>query len=225
MVFRRTLRGGQRTIRFLLAFYYQLDHLVRELMKFGTVGAFAYVIDIGLYNLLRATVLEDKTITAKVVSVTVATGVAFLGNRHWTFRHRTDPGLARGFGVFALLNGIAMVITVIPLWISHYLLGMTSLLADNISTNIIGTALATAFRFWSYRKWVFVAPPEPSARTPDTPAPDAPAPDAPATHAAPPDSAGPRVVTGQSAAVVLPPQQGGPGASLLTAEARARQRR
>ncbi|HKE51220.1 MAG TPA: GtrA family protein [Actinomycetes bacterium] len=173
-------------------------------MKFGTVGAFAYVVDIGLYNLLRATVLEDKTITAKVVSVTVATAVAFLGNRHWTFRHRTDPGLARGFGVFALLNGIAMVITVIPLWISHYLLGMTSLLADNISTNIIGTALATVFRFWSYRKWVFVAP-----------VPVAPITDAPATHVAPPapvtsgttpTAASPGAVPGQSAAIALPPQ-------------------
>ncbi|MGH8836737.1 MAG: GtrA family protein [Actinomycetes bacterium] len=210
MIFRRTVRGGQRIIRFLLASYYRLDHLVRELMKFGTVGAFAYVIDIGLYNLLRATVLEDKTITAKVVSVTVATAVAFLGNRHWTFRHRTDPGLARGFGVFALLNGIAMVITVIPLWISHYLLGMTSLLADNISTNIIGTALATAFRFWSYRKWVFVAP-----------VPAAPIPDTPGTHAAPPAPASPAAVSGQPAAIVLPPQQDGSGPSLLTAEAKA----
>jgi putative flippase GtrA len=193
MIFRRTVRGGQRIIRFLLASYYRLDHLVRELMKFGTVGAFAYVIDIGLYNLLRATVLEDKTITAKVVSVTVATAVAFLGNRHWTFRHRTDPGLARGFGVFALLNGIAMVITVIPLWISHYLLGMT-----------------TTFRFWSYRKWVFVAP-----------VPAAPIPDTPGTHAAPPAPASPAAVSGQPAAIVLPPQQDGSGPSLLTAEAKA----
>lgn len=227
MVFRRALRGGQRIIRFLLAFYYRLDQLVRELMKFGTVGAFAYVVDIGLYNLLRATVLEDRTITAKVVSVTVATGVAFLGNRHWTFRHRSDPGLARGFGVFALLNGIAMVITVIPLWISHYLLGMTSLLADNISTNVIGTALATVFRFWSYRKWVFVAPPEPAVPTEDPPIPDAPVTHAtpPVTHATPPIPAGPGVAPGQAAAIVLPPQQNDPGASLLTAEAKARQRR
>jgi hypothetical protein len=41
------------------------------------------------------------------------------------------------------------------LWISHYLLGFTSLLADNISTNVVGLALGTAFRFWLYRVWVF----------------------------------------------------------------------
>lgn len=201
MIFRRAARGGQRIIRFLLAFYYQLDHLVRELMKFGTVGAFAYVIDTGLYNLLRATLLEDKTITAKVLSVSAATAFAFFGNRHWTFRHRPDPGLARGFGVFALLNGVGLVITVIPLWISHYLLGMTSLLADNISTNIVGTGLATAFRFWSYRKWVFMAPPLPAA----------PVPVAPATQVAHPTPA----------AVALPPQPGAPDTAVFRPETRA----
>ena len=37
----------------------------------------------------------------------------------------------------------------------HYLLGFTSLLADNISSNVIGLALGTAFRFSLYRLWVF----------------------------------------------------------------------
>ncbi|MCI0690253.1 MAG: GtrA family protein [Sporichthyaceae bacterium] len=203
MALKRLARGGQDIFRFLLALYYQLDHLVRELMKFGTVGAFAYVIDTGLYNILRATVLEDKTITAKVISVSAATLFAFFGNRHWTFRHRPDPGIARGFGVFALLNGVGLVITVIPLWISHYLLGMTSLLADNISTNIIGTGLATTFRFWSYRKWVFLAPPVQIAPVP----------------VAPP------VPSVQPAAIVLPPQPNAPDAAVLTPESRPLRRR
>jgi putative flippase GtrA len=39
--------------------------------------------------------------------------------------------------------------------ISHYLLDFTSTLADNIAANVIGLGLGTAFRFWSYRRWVF----------------------------------------------------------------------
>lgn len=159
MAFRRAARAGQDIIRFLLALYYQLDHLVRELMKFGTVGAVAYVIDTGISNLLVTTVLSHKPLTAKAIAVAVATAFAFFGNRHWTFRHRPDPGLARGFVVFAALNLVGLVIALIPLWISHYLLGFTSVLAYNISGNIIGTGLASVFRFWSYRKWVFLAPP------------------------------------------------------------------
>ena len=46
-------------------------------------------------------------------------------------------------------------IALLCLWISHYVLGFTSLLADNLSTNVVGLALGTAFRFVLYRYWVF----------------------------------------------------------------------
>jgi len=49
------------------------------------------------------------------------------------------------------------------LWFSHYALGLTSVLADNISANVVGLALGTMFRFWSYRKWVFPAADEDEA--------------------------------------------------------------
>ena len=40
---------------------------------------------------------------------------------------------------------------------SHYVLGLTSKLADNISANGVGLVLATLFRFWGYKTLVFVA--------------------------------------------------------------------
>jgi putative flippase GtrA len=143
-------------MRFLLAPYYGLNHLIRELMKFGVVGSIAYLIDAGVNNLLRQTeALDDRPLTAKGLSVAFATVFAFLGNRFWTFRHRSDPGLARGFVLFLFLNFVGLLIAVGCLALSHYVLGFTSLLADNIAGNIIGTGLGTLFRFWSYRKWVF----------------------------------------------------------------------
>jgi hypothetical protein len=48
-----------------------------------------------------------------------------------------------------------MLIALACLWFSHYALGLTSVLADNISANVVGLALGTLFRFWSYRRWVF----------------------------------------------------------------------
>src|SRR4029450_8593737 len=144
------------TMRFLLAPYYGLNHLIRELMKFGVVGSIAYLIDAGVNNLLRQTeALDDRPLTAKGLSVAFAAVFAFLGNRFWTFRHRSDPGLARGFVLFLFLNFIGLLIAVGCLALSHYVFGFTSLLADNIAGNIIGTGLGTLFRFWSYRKWVF----------------------------------------------------------------------
>ena len=140
-------------MRPLLAAYYRLGHLVRELMKFGVVGGFAFVVDVGLFNLLlHAT---DKPLTSKTISTVLATTVAYLGNRHWTFRRRSRSGVRREYTLFFLLNGVGLLISLACLAISHSLLDFTGRLADNIAANVVGLALGTAFRFWSYRRWVF----------------------------------------------------------------------
>ncbi|MGH8894684.1 MAG: GtrA family protein [Actinomycetes bacterium] len=140
-------------MRALLRAYYRLSNLVRELMKFGVVGSFAYLVDITVFNLvLFAT---EEPLTAKTVSTVVATTVAYAGNRSWTFRRRSRSGVRREYALFVLLNGIGLLIALICLGVSHYLLGFTSRLADNVAANVVGLALGTAFRFWSYRKWVF----------------------------------------------------------------------
>ena len=137
----------------LLRAYYRLSHLARELMKFGVVGGGAYVIDIALFNLmLHAT---DKPLTSKTVSTVVATTFSYAGNRNWTFRRRSRSSVRREYALFFLLNAVGLLIALTCLWVSHYLLGFTSTLADNIAANVVGLGLGTAFRFWSYRRWVF----------------------------------------------------------------------
>jgi len=135
--------------------------LLRELTEFGVVGAAAFVVDVGLFNLLRFAgeqgPLYDQPLTAKVVSVAVATTVSYAANRSWTFRRRARSGLLREYVLFVALNGVGMLIAVACLAVSHYLLGLTSPLADNISANVVGLLAGMAFRFWSYRRWVFLA--------------------------------------------------------------------
>ena len=65
-----------------------MDVIYREMIKFGVVGIMAFIIDIGLANLLWHTVLSDKVTTAKIISGAVATLFSWVGNRQWTFRHR-----------------------------------------------------------------------------------------------------------------------------------------
>jgi len=48
-----------------------------------------------------------------------------------------------------------MGITLTFVWFTHDVLGFTSLLADNISANVIGLGLGTAVRFVLYRYWVW----------------------------------------------------------------------
>jgi hypothetical protein len=139
--------------------YARVRGLAHEVMKFGVVGLVALVVDVGLFNVLRFAggegPLYDKPITAKAISVIVATTVAYTGNRLWTFKERGRTSVLREYGLFFLLNGIAMCIALACLWFSHYALGLDSPIADNISANVIGLGLGTLFRFWSYRKWVF----------------------------------------------------------------------
>ena len=131
---------------------------IGELARFGSVGALAYVVDVGLMNLLRfgpGEILGAKPLTAKVVSVAVATMVAWLGNRYWTFSDRRSSSRGRELAGFALVNVGGMVIAVGCLWFSHYVLDLTSPLADNVSANLVGLVLGTAFRYLAYRRFVF----------------------------------------------------------------------
>lgn len=131
-----------------------IDTLWREVVKFGIIGALAFVIDVGLMNVLRHTVLEDKPTTAKVVSASVATVFSWLGNRQWTFRHRRNRSAPHEFTLFVVTNVAALVIGAGAIAFSHYGLGLTTLIADNIA-NVFGIGLGTLFRFWAYRRFVF----------------------------------------------------------------------
>lgn len=138
--------------------------LFREIAKFGIVGSFAFVIDVGLFNfLLYVGPLQDKPLTAKAISVIAATTFAYFGNRFWTYRHRGRRSMRREYVLFFVFNGIALLISVGCLWFSHYVLGLDSPLADNISANVVGVLLGTLFRFVAYRTWVFPAIPEDDA--------------------------------------------------------------
>jgi putative flippase GtrA len=143
----------------LRGLYRQVDHLVHEVAKFGVVGLVALVFDVGIFNYLRFAGGEgpmyDRPLTAKIISVSVATTVAYFGNRFWTFRHRGRTSFGREYVLFFVLNGVGLLISVACLWFSHYALRLTGAVADNISANVVGLGLGTLFRFWSYRRWVF----------------------------------------------------------------------
>lgn len=134
---------------------------LRELTSFSVVGAIAYVVDAGGFNLLvhlPHAPLADKPLTAKVISTSLAILVAYLGNREWTWRDRQRAHRARELSLFVLLNIIALLIAVLALGVSRYGFGFTSAIADNISGNIIGVVIGTVFRYWSYQRWIFKRP-------------------------------------------------------------------
>jgi putative flippase GtrA len=151
-------QGGSAALRGRTGISAKLGGLVRELSKFGTVGGVAFAVDLLIFNVLLQ--LGSETLLAKTISTVIATTLAFLGNRFWTWRHREHHHMARQYTMFFLLNAVGLGIGLSCLAISHYGLGqiwpaLQSPLADNISGQLVGTALGTLFRFWSYRRFVF----------------------------------------------------------------------
>jgi len=143
--------------------------VVTEVAKFGVVGFVNFALDVGLFNLLRVTVLSDKPITAAIVSTSVAATSSYFMNRHWTWRDRARRGLRRELPLFLLLSGVGLAISAGCLAISHYALGLHSLLADNLAKNGLGLVLGMAWRFWSFSRWVFLLPDEPSSEPAPSP--------------------------------------------------------
>jgi putative flippase GtrA len=139
------------------ALYHRFATLLAEAVKFGAVGATAAVIDLGGTAYLHG-VAGVGPLKAKAIFVAVATVASYLGNRFWAFRHRANHSLAREWIVFFVLNGLGLLIAEAVIALTYYGLDQRGAIAFN-AANVAGTALGTIFRFWSYRKWVFIAPP------------------------------------------------------------------
>lgn len=129
-------------------------------LKFGVVGLIGFAVDVGLFNLLRLGFAGEghflhSPLGAKIASVSVAIVVNWIGNRYWTFREHRRKNVALEFVEYVGVSIGGMAIGLGCLYLSHYVLGFTSLLADNISSNVIGLGLGTIFRFGFYRYWVY----------------------------------------------------------------------
>jgi putative flippase GtrA len=135
----------------------------RELLKFAIVGATTFVIDNGIWYLLKFTVLEEKPVTAKVIAIIVATIVSYVLNREWSFRTRGGRERHHEAGLFFLISGIGVALNSLPLYLSRYALQLevphvsrlVQEIADFASGSIIGMLLAMFFRFWAFKRWVF----------------------------------------------------------------------
>ena len=134
--------------------YTRFRVLIHEVAKFGIVGALAFLITIGGTNLLRYGVGLGP-LTSVTIATIVATVFAFFGNRHWAFKHRKGRGLGHESLLFFFFNGIGLLIQLAFVAAVHYGLGLTDSLSYNES-NIIGIGVATIFRLYCYRRWVFL---------------------------------------------------------------------
>jgi putative flippase GtrA len=127
--------------------------LIHEAGRFCVVGAAGVVVTDGGTNLLRESA-GLGWLTANVIATLVAIEVTYLGSRYWTFRHRARTSVPRETLMFFALAGVGLLIQLGCLGFTVHVLGESGRLAGNVGL-LIGIVLATGFRFWAYRRWVW----------------------------------------------------------------------
>lgn len=146
----------------VLEFYQRFRHLIHEGAKFGIVGLTGILVTNIVFAPLHKE-LRLGVMTSVTIATVAATVVTFLGNRYWSFRNREGSGTGKEGATFFMLNGVGMLIQYAVLGLSHYTLGLTNAVEDQIAVNV-GIGLGTLFRFWSYRKFIWVSAEERLAR-------------------------------------------------------------
>ncbi|MEZ3181523.1 GtrA family protein [Streptomyces pimonensis] len=148
-------RGGVRE---------RIDRFVREVAKFGAVGGAGLLVNLLVFNLVRQAT-DLQVVRASVIATVVAIVFNYVGFRYFAYRDRDRSGRTREMSLFLLFSAVGLVIENGVLYTATYGFGWDTPLQSNIF-KFFGIAVATLFRFWSYRTWVFRALPvrEPVAR-------------------------------------------------------------
>ncbi|WP_024793498.1 GtrA family protein [Tomitella biformata] len=134
-----------------------------EFIKFAIVGGTTFIFDLGIFYILKLSVMEAKPLTAKIIAGVAAMALSYYLNRQWSFRSRGGRGVSTEAVLFFVVSGIGVVLSFIPLWISRYWFHLDAMhhsltvenIADFVSAYLIGNLLQMAFRFWALRRWVF----------------------------------------------------------------------
>ncbi|MDX6419064.1 MAG: hypothetical protein QOG28_3684 [Trebonia sp.] len=174
--------------------YSRVRTMLPEMLKFLLVGGLGTVIDLGGAAVLHSH-YHFEPLAAKAVSVTLATVFTYLGSRFWTFKERENQSVRREAMLFFVLNVLGLLIAEAVIGLVTYVMGLRGSLEYN-AASFIGTGLGTIFRFYAYRKWVFL--------TPENASEPAPLPDAPAFPDYPPWELDPAFLVPAEAAVPAP---------------------
>jgi putative flippase GtrA len=128
--------------------------LLKEVSAFGLVGAVAFVMDVGIFAWLST----YGAIKAKAVSSIVSTTFAYFGNRHLSFSHRARTSIGRETSFFFGINLITLIFSELAIGLFVYGFGFGHTSRTVFAVNVVTIGLGTFFRFWAYKRFVFLHP-------------------------------------------------------------------
>jgi putative flippase GtrA len=151
------MREDAIQLRLIQDLYSRFRDLVHEVAKFGIVGALGAALQFAVQDTLHFD-MGMEALTAEAIGIAGGVILTFFGNRYWTYRDRRSHGRefireTVQFLVWCLLGlGIQLGLQ----WVVTYGLGHKGGLAYNLAT-ALGIGIATVFRLWAYRTFVFKA--------------------------------------------------------------------
>jgi putative flippase GtrA len=135
----------------------RLRRIAPEAFAFGVIGA----ANTALYLAITYVALPIGAVKATVLATVITTTLAYLANRYWTYRHHTRSALRREYTLFFGFNLIGMVIQSGAVAIAKYGFHLNE--SDHklliMAITLFAAGVATIFRFWAYRTFVFLKPP------------------------------------------------------------------
>ncbi|MER8099923.1 GtrA family protein [Kitasatospora sp. NPDC094016] len=140
----------------------KLRGLSGEVVKFGLVGLSGVVVNFAVFWVCLNG-LGLASLRSNIAATLIAIATNYLGYRYWLYRDRDAASRKREITLFLVYSGIGMLIETGVLGFSVYVLGLDSHY-EQLGAKVAGLAVATVFRFFSYRTWVFKALPEPVAQ-------------------------------------------------------------
>lgn len=155
-VVNRVLQRMPRPLYTLLVKY-------QEQVKFLMVGGTCFVATVAINYGLKLTILHQKPVTALTIAIILTTIASYILNREWSFRTRGGRERRHEAALFFLFSALGVAVNDIPMLISRYVLELQTPMvsrmgqevADFVSGIILGTLLATVFRLWAFRRFVF----------------------------------------------------------------------
>ncbi|HEX3336363.1 MAG TPA: GtrA family protein [Jatrophihabitans sp.] len=128
--------------------------LLKEVSAFGLIGALALGIDLGVFAWLS----PHGALKAKAVSTILSTTFAYFGNRHLSFSHRARTKIGRETSFFFGINLITLVFSELMIALFVYPLDYPHGSGTVFFVNLCTIGVGTLFRFWAYKRFVFLHP-------------------------------------------------------------------
>lgn len=128
-----------------------MRRLFEQLVKFGVVGALAFVIDYGVLMLLSQ-VLGVNAVLAAAISFCVSVVFNYLASMRFVFTHRDDLSTTHELLIFVVLSVIGLGINELIMWVGTSSFGDSGLVVTVVK--IAATAIVMTWNFVSRKLWL-----------------------------------------------------------------------